>query len=49
MLTKRALIVFVLLLDLAFCFVPLLRAMHAGEQFDKVISAVKLVAMLRRE
>lgn len=46
---KRTLIIAVLLLDIGFCFVPLLRAAHAGERLNSVVSAVKLVATLSRE
>lgn len=46
---KRVSIFAVLLLDIGFCFVPLLRAAHACERLNRVVSAVKLVATLSRE
>jgi hypothetical protein len=46
---KRSLIVAVLLLDIIFCLVPLLRAEHVGERLQRIVSAVRLVATLTRE
>ena len=49
MTAKRRWIITVLLLDVAFCLFPLLRAEHVGERFDRVVSAVRLVAALSRK
>lgn len=46
---RRGLVMAVLLLDVVFCLVPLVRAEHVGERFGRVVAAVRLVATLSRE